>query len=50
LSRGHIISKNDLTTKRPGTGISAELIDTLIGRKLMTDVLEDTLLEWNQLG
>jgi N-acetylneuraminate synthase len=50
LSRGHIISKDDLTTKRPGTGISAELIDTLIGRKLITDVLEDTLLVWDQLG
>lgn len=50
LANGHIISKEDLTTKRPGTGISADLIDTIIGRKLITDVLEDTLLVWDQLG
>ena len=49
LSLGHIITKEDLTTKRPGTGISPELIDTLIGRKLSTDVECDALLNWDQI-
>jgi len=50
LSEGHIITKEDLTTKRPGTGISPEVIDTIIGRKLNTDVEWDGLFNWDQIS
>jgi N-acetylneuraminate synthase len=49
LSIGHIITKQDLTTKRPGTGVPPELIDTLIGRKLNTNIQGDSLLNWDQI-
>jgi N-acetylneuraminate synthase len=49
LSIGHIITKQDITTKRPGTGVPPELIDTLIGRKLNTNIQGDSLLNWDQI-
>ena len=50
LPKGHIINKDDLTGKRPGTGVSPELIENIIGRKLNTSVEGDTLLDWNHIG
>ena len=49
LKVGHIITNNDLTSKRPGTGISPELINQLIGRELKTDLEEDVLLKWENI-
>lgn len=49
LSAGHILTEEDLTSKRPGTGISPDLIETFVGRRLSMDVFQDTLLNWNQI-
>lgn len=49
LKAGHIITNDDLTSKRPGTGISPELIHQLIGRELKTDLEEDVLLKWDNI-
>lgn len=50
LSIGHILNENDLTSKRPGTGVSPDLMNILIGRTLNQDVTEDTLLNWDQIN
>ena len=50
LPSGHVITIDDLTSKRPGSGVSPELIDSLIGRKLNISVEEDTLLNWTQIN
>ena len=47
---GEIISRNILTFKRPGTGISPSQIDEVIGKKVVRDIPEDTLLDWDMLS
>jgi N-acetylneuraminate synthase len=49
LKSGHVLSIDDLTSKRPGTGISPDLIDQLIGRKLTVDIEEDMLVKWDYI-
>ena len=49
LQAGHVLKNEDLTSKRPGTGISPDLLQYLVGRKLKTDVEEDILLQWEHL-
>jgi len=39
------LTKNDLTCKRPGTGLSPAYYDRFIGRKTKHDIPEDTLLQ-----
>lgn len=46
MSAGEVITENDLMPKRPGTGISPEYIDIVIGRKVLRDLEEDTILTW----
>lgn len=50
LPAGHVLSENDLTSKRPGSGISPEMIDVLIGRKLNQNAIQDTLVSWNHIN
>ena len=49
LKAGHVLTGEDITSKRPGTGIPPELMDQLIGRKLVVDIAEDSLLKWNDI-
>lgn len=49
LIAGHVLTEMDLTSKRPGTGISPDLLAYLIGRKLTINVEEDTLVNWSQI-
>ncbi len=44
LKVGHVLTINDLDAKRPGTGIPADQIDSLVGKTLVHDVERDTLL------
>jgi len=46
LEKGHILTENDLICKRPGTGISPEKWDEVIGKKINKNLLEDHILEW----
>lgn len=50
LLAGHVLTPIDLTSKRPGTGISPDLIVQLIGRKLTCGVDEDTLVKWEHIS
>lgn len=45
LGAGHILTIDDLDAKRPGTGIPADELDALVGKRLVKDVKADLLLE-----
>lgn len=47
MKKGEIITSGDLIAKRPGTGIEPKYIDIVIGRKILEDCKEDTVLTWN---
>lgn len=44
LQAGHVFTMDDLDAKRPGTGIPADELDSLVGKKLVKDVQADILL------
>lgn len=46
IKAGSVISEEILTFKRPGSGISAEEYDNLIGKTAVRDIVEDTVLQW----
>ena len=45
LQAGHVLTIEDLDAKRPGTGIPADELDSLVGKKLVKDVQADILLK-----
>ncbi len=49
LKKGHVITEADLTSKRPGTGISPDLLEQLVGRTLTMDVEADVLMKWDYI-
>ncbi|NOX66212.1 MAG: N-acetylneuraminate synthase [Chlorobi bacterium] len=46
---GEIITKDHLTTKRPGTGISPINIRNIIGKKTRNNLQKDSLIKWSDL-
>ncbi|MBT2756714.1 N-acetylneuraminate synthase family protein [Mesobacillus foraminis] len=46
---GEIITKDMITWKRPGIGISPKHIDLVIGREAKKDIKEDDILTWDML-
>lgn len=50
LPAGHILAESDLTVKKPGTGIPAERLGDLVGRRLRLDVPADRLLREDDLA
>lgn len=46
IAKGTVITEEMLTFKRPGSGISAEEYDNLIGRTVRENIREDTVLQW----
>lgn len=49
IAKGELISEKDLIAKRPGTGISPIYQDIVVGRKLLNDCKEDTILTWDMI-
>ena len=49
MKSGEIIKKEDIMPKRPGTGISPVYMDIVIGRKVVKDLEEDTILTWDMI-
>lgn len=49
IKKGEEISDEDLTFKRPGTGIYPSRIDEVIGKVAKEDIPEDTLLDFDML-
>ena len=46
---GKVIGENDLTFKRPATGISPRDIDRVIGTKAARNIETDSVLQWDDL-
>ncbi len=49
MKKGDIIQERDVMAKRPGTGISPQSLDIVLGRRLLVDCPEDTILTWDML-
>ena len=49
LVSGQIIGIDDITSKRPGTGLPADLVDYILGRTVKKDIPYDSLLKWEDL-
>lgn len=49
LPEGHILSEDDLTSKRPGTGISPDQLHMLVGHALKVAKPVDVLMRWEDL-
>lgn len=49
MKTGETIKESDLMPKRPGTGISPEYAEIVIGRKVVRDLKEDTILTWDMV-
>ena len=49
LPKGHILRDEDLTSKRPGTGIPPDQLHMLIGQALQVDKEADTLMKWEDV-
>lgn len=50
LTAGTVLAEDHLTFKRPGHGISPAQVDKVIGKKLINDQSEDTILEENMIS
>ena len=46
---GEVIKEEDLMPKRPGIGISPKFTKVVIGRKVLMDLKEDTVLTWEMV-
>lgn len=49
LKEGEEITSMHLMSKRPGTGISPENVDIVVGRTAKQDLKEDTVLTWDMI-
>lgn len=49
MKAGEIIQPSDLIAKRPGTGISPQFIDVVVGKPINKDTSGDTTLMWDMI-
>ncbi len=49
MRAGEVIKEEDLMPKRPGIGISPKFTKVVIGRKVLMDLKEDTVLTWEMV-
>lgn len=49
IPQGTPITRDMLTYKRPGTGISPRFLDLVVGRIARTDIPEDTTMTWDMV-
>lgn len=50
MKKGDIITNEDIDIKRPGSGILPKYKEMMIGKTLVKDVEEDSLLQWSDLN
>ncbi len=50
INKGDIITKEMLTVKGPGIGISPSMISKVIGKKCNTDIDPDIILSWDDIS
>lgn len=49
IKKGETLNENNMTTKRPGTGIPANEYYNLIGKRVNRDLPKDTILQWEDI-
>ena len=49
IKKGEILSKNNMWSKRPGTGIPSYLMDEYIGKRAMINIPKNTIIEKTML-
>lgn len=49
IKKGEVLKKEDLVTKRPGTGISPSMINYALNRIVKEDIAEDQTIFWSHL-
>ena len=49
LPKGHVLTKEDLLAKRPGTKIAPDEVNYVVGMKLNKDLEEDSVIDWSDL-
>jgi len=47
ISKGKVVTKEDLTFKRPAHGVSPKFIDNIIGKVTAVDIKDDDVIQWN---
>ena len=50
IKKGEIIKESDLDYKRPGTGISPDLVDDVIGKKVDVNISKNSLISFEMLS
>lgn len=50
IKEGTIFTEENLTTKRPGSGVPSIYWDDVIGRRASTDIDEDTVIRWGMVN
>lgn len=50
IKQGERIEEKDIDIKRPGTGIEPKYKDIIIGKSVVRDIKEDSLLQWSDLS
>jgi len=49
INRGKLISENDITYKRPATGIEPKFKHIILNKRIKRDKNEDDIIKWNDL-
>lgn len=49
IDQGETISRDQIAIKRPGTGISPTMLDTVVGRAARVSISEDEILQWDHV-
>lgn len=47
IPKGKVITKGDLTFKRPAHGVSPKFIDEVVGKRAAVDIKDDDVLQWS---
>jgi sialic acid synthase SpsE len=50
LPGGHLIQEDDLSVQRPGTGIPASAMLSIVGRRVGRAILGGQMLTWNSIS
>jgi len=50
LPEGHVLTEDDITYKRPGTGVSPLHWDDVVGARLYRPLDADHVLQWQDLA
>ena len=49
ISKGEVITRDMVTFKRPGTGISPSDLEKVLGKKAAVNIAADDILQWDEI-